>query len=203
MYRAELTASAGFAFPLVSLIVGPVTQQAVQTKSKLVESRSTKASVPICETGYNDIRPPYSAFLDDPSLSTEAAMFIGIVQPQPHAAVQPNCPTGSCSFQEEYTTLGVCSQCAGINDLLLVIDSNNGSKTQLSQCNAPPCSYSPPLLTDHPALIGLSETSNIVTSSSNPTLLHPSLANISGIVNFTLSKPWDRTRQTFLPSSAP
>lgn len=111
-------------------------------------------------------------------------MFIGLLQPQPNAKVQPICSTGICRFEEKYITLGVCSRCAEISNLLLITDSNNGSETQLSQCHSPPCDYSLSTSPYNITLHGQPEATNIEASTEIP-LLHPDLASIQGAVNFT------------------
>jgi hypothetical protein len=47
------------------------------------------------------------------------ATYTGIFSGNNSFLVTPQCPSGNCTWEDTYTTLGVCSQCYDITDELV------------------------------------------------------------------------------------
>ncbi|KAI1078194.1 hypothetical protein F5B20DRAFT_592082 [Whalleya microplaca] len=110
---------------ILSLGMGPFTQQAVKTVPCVYPREEIKASLPLAH-----FVPGSSSFyrigagLYEAQVDMKGAMINGIVNPTGNdSAIVATCPTGNCTFPS-YSSIGMCSSCIDTTSLVSVSGSD-------------------------------------------------------------------------------
>lgn len=115
---------------VIAVAIAPFVQQIVAIQSRSVHT-SAAPSVRICNTStYTDYDMGEGPGMNKLPLDTTAALYSGIFQSQStvNDASLASCPTGNCTFAP-YQSLGFCSRCSNITDLLDMTTSGGNSPT--------------------------------------------------------------------------
>lgn len=80
---------------------------------------------------YSASRPGWSSSHAYPDLGLLAAVYKGLYTDNTNFTPVPSCPSGNCTWGEQYTSLGICSKCYDTTDLL----TKSCSKFDYTQLN--------------------------------------------------------------------
>ncbi|QDS74642.1 hypothetical protein FKW77_009241 [Venturia effusa] len=104
---------------------------------------------------YSGWRPGPISGLKLAELSMVGAAYTGVYAQNNPFLVTPDCPTGNCTWTQEYTTVGVCSKCYNVTDqiqrhcgtfdyVVTMTDDNNVTTTNVVGSPIPYCNHTLP-----------------------------------------------------------
>ncbi|KAE9980911.1 hypothetical protein BLS_008101 [Venturia inaequalis] len=104
---------------------------------------------------YSGWRPGPITGIKLAELPMVGAAYTGLYAQNNSFLVTPDCPTGNCTWTQEYTTLGVCSKCYDVTDQIqrqcstydykdTMTDDNNITTTSIVGAPVPYCNYTMP-----------------------------------------------------------
>ncbi len=108
-------AGIGALITIVSLAIGPFTQQSIKTVSCQYPTPGINASIPVANYLLGDFYR-IGAGRWELDVDTKGAMINALTNPLGNdSALVPNCPTGNCTFPAvdgiTHSTIGLCSRC--------------------------------------------------------------------------------------------
>ena len=171
---------------VIAVAIAPFVQQIVAIQSRSVHT-STAPSVRICNTSlYTDYAMGEGPGMNKLPLGTTAALYSGLFQSQStvNDASLASCPTGNCTFAP-YQSLGFCSRCSNITDLLDKATLDDSSRGEISNFTLPNGWY----FHTSPG------ANNLMNSTTGQPLLRVDTAKLPIILNFTaiMSSGWRDT----------
>lgn len=125
-YRHESNlATLGSIMMVLSVVVGTLTQQAIQTVPCQKASSNGIASVPIAQTSLKGIEANSGSGSGKTYLlakDLKASLIAGFAGARQPNSFSPTCPSGNCGFQASdgfsYTTVGISSECIDVSSLI-------------------------------------------------------------------------------------
>lgn len=110
---------------VLSITVGPFTQQALKTVPCRKAGSSGSASLPVANAAPGpDVYSDSSYVLVGPGMKAAIMNSLMNIDENDNSAVPVTCPTGNCTFQEHlgvsHSTIGVCNKCVDTTDLVSV-----------------------------------------------------------------------------------
>ncbi|PKY05453.1 hypothetical protein P168DRAFT_233986 [Aspergillus campestris IBT 28561] len=162
---------------VIAVAIAPFVQQIVAIQSRAVHTPAAP-SVRICDTSiYTDYDQGEGPGMNKLPLGTTAALYSGIFQSQSTVsdASLASCPTGNCTFAP-YQSLGFCSRCSNITDLLSMTTTGGSSLTMRTSNFKLPNGWK--------FQTGMN-LKNLMNSTTGRPLLRVDTANVPVVLNFT------------------
>ncbi|KAH6888197.1 hypothetical protein B0T10DRAFT_607365 [Thelonectria olida] len=119
----HIITSIGSILVLISLLLVPFTQQLLDFYPCLQIDLSNKATIPRSNLVRTLTNESITAGIGNVDYGAQAAVIMGITDDEP-AQVSPFCPSGNCTFTEEYASGGYCSYCKDVTDEIEVSEHN-------------------------------------------------------------------------------
>lgn len=117
---------------ILSVGIGPFTQQAIKAFPCTVPSTALRSSVQVANTNAYFDFPRIAAGSFDISMATKAAILQGLVDPtDERSSITPDCPTGNCTFDSydgiTHSSMAMCKKCLDVTRWLYEARPNEGS----------------------------------------------------------------------------
>ncbi|MCJ1377577.1 hypothetical protein MMC17_000672 [Xylographa soralifera] len=178
----QLAACVGVIVIIVSTVLDPFTQQVIQTYVSTIPSSNGDATLPRT-TAYNISGAHVGAGMSDIDHPMQGAIMAGFYSPGLNSFKVPvgGCSTGNCTFSVPYQTMGMCSICTEVTNLVAGTCVGFGPNS-----TAPPvCNYSLPSGTTLPAesIEGKSWITASLTSSITSPLINGSVSVLEFLIN--------------------
>ncbi|KAJ5232485.1 hypothetical protein N7468_005441 [Penicillium chermesinum] len=169
---------------VVAAATDPFVQQVMSIKEQPIQSPG-HASIQVCNSSlYTDYGEGAGPGMNKLSLGSLGALYSGIFQTQGPGSesAMATCPTGNCTFPK-YQSLGVCSSCTNITDLLHPAQLNMGSGYKLSNGLSLVTSYTMPTMMNsttalHPLRLDVSDKAIITNFTS---ITSPGMGSSTGL----------------------
>lgn len=120
LYNSNL-ATFGSIIMILSIVVGTLTQQAIQTVPCQKFSPNGTASVPIAQTSLKGVEAT-AAGTHLLTKDLKASLIAGLAGMRQPNSIPPHCPSGNCAFQASdgfsYSTVGLSSECIDVSSLV-------------------------------------------------------------------------------------
>ncbi|KAI4869416.1 hypothetical protein F4820DRAFT_455779 [Hypoxylon rubiginosum] len=126
--------SIGAVMMILTLLLVPFTQQIVQFYSCTVPDPTSNASIPKTNYASAGSSVHIGAGLNSISPEVQATMNSGIYDSSPKQ-VTFTCPTGNCTFEGVYHSMGWCSQCVDVSDQIETTTSRGQHNFTLPSSN--------------------------------------------------------------------
>ncbi|KAJ5112561.1 hypothetical protein N7532_000606 [Penicillium argentinense] len=120
---------------VIAAATDPFVQQVMAVKERSIRAPG-QASIQVCNSSlYTDYGEGAGPGMNKVPLGTSGAIYSGIFQTQSEnsKSVMMNCPTGNCTYPP-YQSLGFCSKCANITDLLTESSPSPATECALYFC---------------------------------------------------------------------
>ncbi len=113
----NLLAALGAIVSVLTIIVDPFTQQLISYyPCNVPATNGTIALIPRSNL-YNETGSRLGPAVYALSTAQQSAIITGLFNPD-SVIIPANCPTGNCTYDDTYATMGFCSECADVTDEL-------------------------------------------------------------------------------------